>query len=135
MLLFRYNVVRVKGLVRNRKLAKSISDAGWSIFRSWLEYFGYKYGKLTIAVPPHYTSQECSNCGQIVKKTLSERTHICSCGYVADRDVNAAENILKRGLATAGHAGTYAGGETPSWAIGVNLSSNGDSLNQESSCL
>jgi putative transposase len=114
-----YEDLNVKGLVRNRKLAKSISDAGWSTFRSWLEYFGHKYGKITVAVPPHYTSQECSNCGQIVKKTLSERTHICShCGYVADRDVNAAVNILKRGLATAGHAGTYARGDLPSWAVG-----------------
>jgi putative transposase len=127
-----YEDLNVKGLVRNRKLAKSISDAGWSTFRSWLEYFGHKYGKVTVAVPPHYTSQECSNCGQIVQKTLSERTHICACGYVADRDVNAAENILKRGLATAGHAGTYAWGDLPAWAVGVNLRSNGESLNQES---
>ncbi|MBE9142849.1 RNA-guided endonuclease InsQ/TnpB family protein [Planktothrix mougeotii] len=122
-----YEDLNVKGLVRNRKLAKSISDAGWFTFRSWLEYFGHKYGKVTIAVPPHWTSQECSNCGQIVKKTLSERTHICPrCGYVADRDVNAAENILKRGLATVGHTGTYAWGDLPSWAVGVNLHSNGE---------
>jgi putative transposase len=127
-----YEDLNVKGLVRNRSLALSIADAGWSTFRSWLEYFGHKYGKITVAVPPHYTSQECSNCGKIVKKTLSERTHICSCGYVADRDVNAAENILKRGLATAGHAGTYAWGDLPSWAVGVNLRSNGESVNQES---
>jgi len=82
----------VKGLVRNRKLAKSIYDAGWSTFRGWLEYFGVKYGKVTVAVPAHYTSQECSNCGQVVKKTLSERTHICShCGYLAARDVVMVE--------------------------------------------
>jgi putative transposase len=112
-----YEDLNVKGLVRNRKLALSISDAGWSTFRSWLEYFGHKYGKITVAVPPHYTSQECSNCGKIVKKTLSERTHICSCGYVADRDVNAAENILKRGLAMAGHAGTYAWEPARSWGF------------------
>jgi putative transposase len=128
-----YEDLNVKGLVRNRKLAKSISDAGWSTFRSWLEYFGYKYGKVTVAVPPHYTSQDCSHCGHVVKKSLSERTHVCShCGYTADRDVNAAINILKRGLATAGHAGTYAWGDLPAWAIGVNLSSNGESMNQES---
>nr|WP_265265888.1 transposase [Spirulina subsalsa] len=45
---------------------------------------------------PQYTSQECSNCGSIVKKTLSIRTHICSCGCVLDRDENAAINILRR---------------------------------------
>lgn len=43
--------LKVKNMVRNRKLAKSISDAGWSTFRQWLEYFGLKYGKISIAVP------------------------------------------------------------------------------------
>ncbi|BAZ66017.1 transposase, IS605 OrfB family protein [Fischerella sp. NIES-4106] len=131
-----YEDLNVKGLVRNRHLAKSISDAGWSTFRSWLEYFGHKYGKVTVAVPPHNTSQNCSNCGKKVKKSLSTRTHIClHCGYTEDRDINAAINILRLGLSTVGHTGTYAWGDLPSWAIGVNLSSNGESLNQESQCL
>ena len=105
--LIAYEDLNVKGLVRNRHLAKSITDAGWSTFRRWLEYFGVKYAKVTVAVPPHYTSQNCSNCGETVKKTLSVRTHVCPhCGYEADRDVNAAINILKLGLRTAGHAGT-----------------------------
>jgi transposase len=52
--------------------------------------------KFVIAVNPQYTSQECSNCGSIVKKTLSVRTHIRSCGCVLDRDENAAINILQR---------------------------------------
>jgi putative transposase len=128
-----YEDLNVKGLVRNRHLAKSISDVGWSTFRSWLEYFGHKYGKVTVAVPPHNTSQNCSNCGLKVKKSLSTRTHVCPhCGYVADRDVNASINILTLGLSTVGHTGTYAWGDLPSWAIGANLSSNGESLNQES---
>lgn len=93
-----YEDLNVKGLVRNRHLAKSISDAGWSTFRRWLEYFGVKYGKVTIAVAPHFTSQECSSCGQIVKKSLSTRTHVCKCGCELDRDHNAAINILQRGL-------------------------------------
>ncbi|NJN62622.1 MAG: transposase [Coleofasciculaceae cyanobacterium RL_1_1] len=93
-----YEDLNVKGLVRNRHLAKSISDAGWSTFRRWLEYFGVKYGKVTVAVPPHYTSQECSSCGQIVKKSLSTRAHLCECGCELDRDHNAAINILQRGL-------------------------------------
>ncbi|NMG11972.1 RNA-guided endonuclease TnpB family protein [Brasilonema sp. UFV-L1] len=128
-----YEDLNVKGLVKNRHLAKSISDAGWSTFRSWLEYLGHKYGKVTVAVPPHNTSQNCSNCGEKVKKSLSTRTHVClHCGFVEDRDVNAAINILKLGLSTVGHTGTYAWGDLPSWAIGASLSSNGESTNQES---
>lgn len=132
-----YEDLNVKGLVRNRHLAKSISDAGWSTFRAWLEYFGHKYGKVTVAVPSHNTSQNCSNCGKKVKKSLSTRTHVCPhCGYTEDRDINAAINILRLGLSTVGHTGTYAWGDLPSWAIGVNLSSNGESsANQESPCL
>nr|MDZ8036317.1 transposase [Nostoc sp. CreGUA01] len=128
-----YEDLNVKGLVKNRHLAKSISDAGWYTFRSWLEYFGHKYGKVTVAVPPHNTSQNCSSCGEKVRKSLSTRTHVCpDCGYVEDRDINAAINILRIGISTVGHTGTYAWGDLPSWAIGVNLSSNGESLNLES---
>lgn len=91
-------------MVKNRRLSKSISDAGWSTFRRWLEYFGYKYGKVTIAVAPHNTSQNCSNCGKKVQKSLSTRTHICpDCNYVEDRDINAAINVLQKGLSTQGH--------------------------------
>ncbi len=128
-----YEDLNVKGLVKNRHLAKSISDAGWYTFRSWLEYFGHKYGKVTVAVPLHNTSQNCSNCGEKVRKSLSTRTHVCpDCGYVEDRDINAAINILRIGISTVGHTGTYAWGDLPSWEIGVNLSSNGESLNLES---
>jgi putative transposase len=131
--LIAYEDLNVKGMVRNRHLAKSISDVGWTIFRQWLEYFGYKYGKITIAVPPQNTSQNCSNCGEKVKKSLSTRTHICRhCGYIEDRDINAAKNILKKALSTAGHAGTYAWGDLPSWAVGANLLFKGESVNQES---
>jgi putative transposase len=99
-----YEDLNVQGMVKNRHLAKSISDAGWSTFRRWLEYFGYKYGKITVAVSPHNTSQNCSNCGEKVQKSLSTRTHICPhCNYVEDRDINAAINILQKGLSTQGH--------------------------------
>jgi putative transposase len=102
-----YEDLKVRNMVKNHHLAKSISDASWSLFRQWIEYFGKVFGVVTIAVPPHYTSQNCSNCGEVVKKTLSTRTHQCpSCGYVADRDENAARNILELGLRTAGHVGT-----------------------------
>jgi putative transposase len=106
-------------MVKNRHLAKSISDAGWSLFRQWLEYFGDKYGKITIAVPPHNTSQNCSNCGEKVQKSLSTRTHVCPhCGFVADRDVNAALNILQIGLSRVGRTLTHASGEISSYPVG-----------------
>ena len=66
-----------RNMVRNRHLAKSISDAAWTGFRTWVEYFGKVFGVVTVAVPPHYTSQNCSNCGKVVKKTQSARTHVC----------------------------------------------------------
>ena len=107
-----YEDLQVRNMIRNHKLAKSICDASWYQFRCWLEYFGKVYGKITIAVPPHWTSQNCSNCGQIVVKTLSIRTHECPhCGTVLDRDENAALNILAKGLSTTGHVGTHAWGE------------------------
>ncbi len=131
-----YEDLNVKGMVKNRKLAKSISDAAWSTFRQWLEYFGRKYEKVTVAVPPHNTSQNCSNCGKKVKKSLSTRTHFCPhCGYVEDRDVNAAINILQRGLSTVGHTGTNAWGDLPSSPVGEILLGYGESMNQESSSL
>lgn len=134
--LIAYENLSVKNMVKNRKLAKSISDAGWSAFRRWLEYFGYKYGKITIAVSPYNTSQECSNCGEIVKKSLSTRTHICPhCGFVADRDVNAALVILQRALYTLGHSEIYAWGEDTSTLVGAILSKQVSSMNQESSWL
>ena len=94
-------------MVKNKKLSKSISDAAWTAFRNWIEYFGKVFGVATVAVAPHYTSQNCSNCEKVVKKSLSQRTHICPhCGFVLDRDWNAARNILELGLRTVGHTGT-----------------------------
>ncbi len=91
--------LRIRNMVKNHHLAKSISDAAWYRFREWLEYFGRIYGIPVIAVEPAYTSQNCSNCGEKVVKTLSTRTHRCPhCGYVADRDLNSAKNILKSAL-------------------------------------
>jgi putative transposase len=102
--LIAYEDLQVRNMVKNHKLAKSISDASWSMFRDWVEYFGKVYGKVTVAVPPQYTSRICSNCGRQVVKTLSERTHHClHCGTVLDRDHNAALNILAKGLNRVGH--------------------------------
>lgn len=101
--------LKVRNMVNNRHLSKSISDAAWSLFREWLVYFGKLYGVPIIAVPPHYTCQDCSNCGQEVKKSLSVRTHVCPhCSYTAERDLNAALNILIKSLNTVGHTGINA---------------------------
>lgn len=126
--LIAYEDLRIKNMVKNHCLAKSINDASWYQFRLWVEYLGKVYGKITVAVPPHGTSQECSQCGAIVKKSLSTRTHTCQCGCVMDRDENAARNILSRGLSTVGHTGTSAldasnaWGENASTLAGANLS-------------
>jgi putative transposase len=102
-----YEDLKVRNLVKNKKLSKSISDAAWSMFRNWLKYFGKVFGVATVAVPPHYTSQNCSRCGSVVKKSLSTRTHRCGkCLLVLDRDWNAAINILELALCTVGHTGT-----------------------------
>ncbi|MFB8798560.1 MAG: transposase [Microcoleus sp.] len=114
--LIAYENLRIKNMVKNHCLAKSINDASWYQFRVWIEYFGKVFERVTVAVNPAYTSQECSNCGEIVKKTLSTRTHVCKCGCVMDRDENAARNILSRGLSTVGHTGTF--GRDPSNALG-----------------
>jgi putative transposase len=132
-----YEDLRIKNLVKNHCLAKSINDAGWYQFRKWLEYFGVKFGKITIAVNPAYTSQECSSCGTHIKKSLSMRTHVCQCGFVLDRDWNAAINILKLALSTIGHVGTWvlnpnASGDSTSTLAGAILSEQVGSMNEES---
>ena len=83
-------------MVKNHHLAKSISDAAWGNFISTLASKAENAGLHLLKVSPHGTSQECSGCGEKVKKSLSVRTHRCnSCGLVLDRDHNAAINILR----------------------------------------
>jgi putative transposase len=98
--------LRVANMVRNRRLAKSISDAGWAQFRAILEAKAACAGRRVVAVPPAYTSQDCSGCGTRIPKSLSVRTHVCtSCGLMLDRDENAARNIQWAGQALRGLAG------------------------------
>jgi len=98
-----YEDLQVKNLVKNHHLAKSIHSAGWSQFTAWLDYYGKVWDKAVVSVPPQYTTQDCSNCGHRVVKTLSTRTHSCpKCGFEMDRDQNAALNILKKGLSILG---------------------------------
>lgn len=93
-----HEALNVKGIARTR-LAKSTLDAGWAQLLQALSYKAEEAGTKIVAVNPANTTQACSRCGVLpeVKKTLSDRVHACSCGYMADRDVNAARNILSLG--------------------------------------
>ncbi len=125
-----YEDLLVLNMVKNHKLAKSISDAAWSQFAQWLQYLGKVYGKTVVAVAPQYTSQNCSTCGTTLKKSLSVRTHACRCGTVLDRDHNAALNILAKALRqvgietnTVGHTGINAWGQTDLYSLVVTSTS------------
>ena len=116
-----YENLQVRNLLRNHCLAKSIADASWYLFTQWIEYFAGKFGKLVFSVQPHYTSQKCSNCGVIVKKSLSTRTHVCSCGCKLHRDENAAINILNLVSDTLRDARLARDGQSRSNAVGVGI--------------
>ena len=92
--------LKSKNMMKNHKLAKAIGNASWYEFRTMLEYKCKWYGKQLIIVPSHHTSQECSNCHHNSgKKTLDVREWTCeNCGIYHDRDINAAKNILTKGL-------------------------------------
>ena len=88
------------GMLRNPKLAKHIADAGWRTFRTYLEYKCEWYGKnLRVIGRFEPSSKMCSACGNNQPMPLSARTYECGkCGFVADRDVNAAVNIRNFGM-------------------------------------
>ena len=91
--------LKPSNMVKNRHLAKSISDASWGMFFEWCGWVAKRDGKHFHQVPPHYTSQTCSECCQRLKAKmkLSERMFHCdTCGFKLDRDHNAALNILNR---------------------------------------
>jgi len=141
-----YENLQVRNMVKNHKLAKSISDASWSMFIDWVEYYAKLHKIVTVAVPPQYTSQDCFGCGNRVKKTLSTRTHQClKCGLRLHRDHNSAKLILVKGLevlgvkqaespysevpsrqgtfqdSTDGQSGTQACGENHLWLVEGNF--------------
>ncbi|MFD5652013.1 RNA-guided endonuclease InsQ/TnpB family protein [Streptomyces sp. NPDC127039] len=91
----------VRNMVKNRSLARAISDAAWSDFRSLLEYKAAWYGRDVIAVDRWFPSSKlCSTCGTLQEKMpLNVRTWTCDCGTTHDRDVNAAKNLLAAGRA------------------------------------
>ena len=91
--------LNVKGMVKNRKLSKSIADAGWSQFVTFVEYKGTWYGCHSEKINRFFpSSKTCSGCGAINQHlVLSDRTWVCTeCGVVHDRDYNAALNILNQ---------------------------------------
>ena len=95
--------LNVKGMLRNKKLAKSISDVSWSRFESKLKYKAKWYGKTIVKISRWYpSSQICSSCGhQDGKKSLEIRNWTCPvCHEHHDRDINASKNILAEGLRT-----------------------------------
>ncbi len=116
-----YEDLRVANMLKNHCLAKSIADASWYLFRQWIEHFATKFGRIAIAVPPQYTSQECSQCKAIVKKSLSARTHVCSCGLILQRDWNAAINILLKAKSRDGQSQSNADGVGASTLLGASL--------------
>jgi len=113
----------VKNMVRNRKLAKAISDCGWGTFRAMAEYKAARYGRHVITVDRWYpSSKTCSACGHLLADLgLKIRTWQCpSCGTQHDRDINAAKNILAAGLAVAG--------DSPGHACGADVRPQGNPL-------
>lgn len=97
--------LKVKGMMNNHtktfghKLNKSIADVAWSQFAQQLFFKAEEAGRKVIAIEPRGTSQECSQCGTIVKKDLSDRWHKCPvCGLHIHRDLNASLNILALGI-------------------------------------
>ncbi len=102
--------LQVENMVRNRHLAKSILDAGWSYLKRHLAHKAEEAGRVVYLVNPAHTSKTCSQCGTVFENlSLADRWVSCRrCGLSLDRDVNAALNILHR-------AGQVRWGET--WSV------------------
>lgn len=91
--------LKINNMVRNKRLSKSILDAGWGLFKQLLTNKAVDAGREVVFVNPAYTSKTCSNCGAIFEDlTLADRWVECGCGLSLDRDHNAAINILNRAL-------------------------------------
>jgi putative transposase len=113
-------LVRTYGMVRNCKLAKAISDAGWGEFKRQLLYKGQWYRSQVVVINRFYpSSRECSNCHQVLPELkLSMREWDCpQCGAHHDRDHNAAINVEKEAITRAGTARSHADGEGVSPAL------------------
>jgi putative transposase len=126
--------LKIKNMVKNKHLSKSIYDAGWGILRANLTYMAERSLGVTVAVDPKNTSQECSGCGEIVPKDLSVRIHNCPhCGLILNRDVNAARNILRKGILLEQQESTLVG--EPASTITQRSGMQAGSMNQEATLL
>jgi putative transposase len=106
--------LRIRNMVRNPKMAKSILDAGWGQLVGLAEYKALKAGSTVVRVPAAYSTQECSYCGALNKVSLRIRAFECvGCDRLVDRDTNAAQVVLKRGLAIAGLTVAKVGQDMP----------------------
>jgi len=111
-----YSLIALEAL-RSKEMAeqnfgKSIHDAGWNKFANMIAYKAEGAGCKAVFVNPKNTTKECSCCGTVAEKKLSDRTHNCPvCGLIMDRDINAAINILTR--ATTGTVGSNASAICP----------------------
>src|SRR5262249_5084661 len=111
--------LEIRNLVQNRRLAKALSDASWARFRHWVEYYGRAQQVPMKAVARQNTSQACSGCGELVRTSLSVRTHLCPhCGLLLDRDHNASLCIRQEGLAQASKEGIWDPPRSGSWGGG-----------------
>ncbi len=97
--------LRIKNMLKNHRLAKSIADAAWNQLIQYTLYKAENAGRVVVWVQPRNTSTQCSGCGALVEKSLAVRVHECpECGLVMDRDENAAINILRLGLESLGQS-------------------------------
>jgi putative transposase len=125
--------LKISNMVKDEHLSKSIYDAGWGILRDNLTYMAERSLGVMVSVDPRNTSLICSGCGEVVRKGLSVRVHCCpNCGLTLDRDVNAARNILLRGIGLEQPESTLVGEGT-----NTQLSEAGrvTSMNQEATLL
>ncbi|HEY1191316.1 MAG TPA: transposase [Gemmata sp.] len=111
--------LNIRGMVKNGKLARTISDAAWGGFLIVLKHKAAKAGVRFVEVDAKRTSQTCPQCGAVAKKKLSQRRHKCSCGLDIHRDHAAALVVLQRGTGSTGGGPLPAVGGSPPNPVGM----------------
>ena len=97
--LIAFEDLKIVNMTQNQHLVKSIADTGWNMLVRFTTNKAESAGRRAVPVKPYNTTQECPQCHALVHKELKDRTHHCwHCGYVQDRDINTAENILARAV-------------------------------------
>jgi putative transposase len=91
-----FEKLQIRNMVQNHHLSKSIYDASWSKLSQFCSYKASNAGKSWMQLNPRGSTDRCSGCGTIVKKSLSERVHWCpTCGLLSDRDLNTTFDMLE----------------------------------------